>query len=224
MTYDELVDLALARVRDAGRNVPRALLLRRIGQAQAGLFAAAATWNPEYYGICVTAALTGGACDLNALTPPLNQAAGIQRIEVATTDASPTAPPVGARVSIVALAAIESALAPRATLRDNVLRQVGTELAGVTSVKVHYARLSNPVRPTDGAAEAELREPWQELLTLDVAGYVLDLLVAEGREVPPGLKAMVAQEYGTLLLNYQAHVRGYVEDVEDRFMRAGGPA
>lgn len=221
MTYDELVNLALARVRDAGRNIPRQLLLRRMGLTQASLFARAATWNPEYYGICVTAGLASGAVDLNNLTPPLNQAAGIQRIEVAAVTVGATLA-VGTRVSIVPLAAPESGLAPRATLRDNVLRQVGTELAGVDAVRVYYARLSNPVTPGDGAVEADLREPWQELLSLDATLYVLDLLAAEGRPQPEGLGKMVAGEMAGLLAAYEAHVRGYVQDVEDRFRRSGG--
>lgn len=221
MIYDALVNLALARVRDAGRNIPRALVLRRIGLMQATLFARAATWNPEYYGVCVTAGLASGAVDLNGLAPPLNQAAGIQRIEVATAS-GPTAPAVGTRVSIVPLASPDSGLPPRATLRDNVLRQVGTELAGVDAVRVYYARLSNPVQPEDGALEAEMREPWQELLVLDGALYVLDLLAAEGRPQPEALGKMLAGEMATLLAAYEAHVRSYVQDVEDRFRRSGG--
>lgn len=224
MTYQEIVDEARARVRDAGRNIPDRLLVRQVGQHQAHLFMRAATWNPEYYGICVTATIAGGGLDLNGLTPPLNQAAGIQRIEVYTTDGDPEAPAVGTRVSIVPLEDPQSGLAPRATLRDNALRQVGTELAHVTGLEVYYAKLPNPALPTAGATEAELREPWQQLLVLNCANYIATLLSAEGRDVPAGIVALNQGEEAALLEAYEAHVRGYVTDVEDRFRRTGGAA
>ena len=220
MTYDEIIDEALARVRDAGRNIPRRTLLRHIGQYQASLFQRAATWNPEYYGICVIADIAGGALDLNALTPPLNQAAGIQLIEVVASTGAGPAP--GTRISVVPIEDTKSGLAPRATLRDNVLRQVGTELDLVTQIEIHYARLPNPVPPTGGAVEAELREPYQELLVLDCAVFIANQLAAEGRAVPAALVEQVQGELTVLMVSYEAQVRGYVTDVEDRFRRTGG--
>lgn len=220
MTYDEIVDEALARVRDAGRSLPRRTLLRHVGQFQASLFQRAASWNPEYYGICVIADIAGGALDLNALTPPLNQAAGIQLIEVLASSAP--GPAVGTRVSIVPLEDVGSGLAPRATLRDNVLRQVGAELADVSQIEIHYARLSNPVPPTGGAVEAELREPYQELLVLDCAVFIANQLAAEGRAVPEALVAQLNGEMAVLMVSYESQVRMYVTDVEDRFRRTGG--
>ncbi len=224
MTYDEIVAEARARIRDAGRNVPDRLLLRHIGLHQAALFMLCATWNPEYYGICVTAPLSDDkGLDLNGLTPPLNQAAGIQRIEVHVSSGV-GAPAVGTRISIVPLEDTGAGIAPRMTLRDNALRQVGTDCALITEVEIFYARLSNPVTPTSGASEAEIREPFVQLLVLDCAKYLGELLAAEGREVSKGILEMIAGEYKDVLGTYEAQVRGYVTDVEDRFRRTGGAA
>jgi hypothetical protein len=223
MTYDELVNLALARVRDAGRNIPRATLLRRMGTTQALLFATAATLNPEYYGLCVTATLASGGVDLNALAPPLNQASGIHRVEVAASSGV-GAPPAGTRIALVPLMDPDSGLPPRATVRDNVFRGVGSDLAAVTEIRVWYSRLSNPVLPTQGGLEAELREPWQDLLLLDTALHVCTLLAAEGRPVAEGLVASITADFAALRDGWEAHVRGYVRDVDDRFRRTGGMA
>jgi hypothetical protein len=221
MTYQDLVDEANARVRNSGGIVPDRLLLREMGVFQSELFQRAAVWNPEYYGICVTATLTAGALDLNGLVPALQQAASIQRIEVFTVTANPAAPAIGARISVVPLEDPTSGLAPRVTLRDNVLRQVGSELALVTGVELYYSRLPNPVLPTSGAVEAELREPWQQLLVLHCANYLSLLLQAEGIAVPEGLVKRNMEDEARLLSEYEAHVRGYVSDVEDRFGRTG---
>lgn len=219
MTYDQLIDEAFARVRGAGRHLPRRTLLRRMGQFQSELFQRCARWNPDYYGICVTATLNAGGLDLNALVPALQQVGTITRIQVS---ASGGAVPAGTRISVVPLEDITSGLAPRATIRDNAFRQVGAELAGVTSIEIHYSRLPNPVLPENGGVEADLREPWQEMLVLDCAMFVAGNLEAEGTAVPAGLVKMVGDELLALAAGYELHVRGYIAEGEDRFRRTGG--
>lgn len=224
MTYDEIVDEARARIRDAGRNLPNRLLLRQVGLRQANLFLLCATWNPEYYGVCVTASVTAAGLDLNGLAPPLNHAARIQRIEVDTTSGVAGAPAIGTRISIVPIDDPQSGLAPRMTLRDNALRPIGTDFAAITGIEIFYSRLPNPVTPLSGAVLSEMREPWEQLLVLDCALFIGQLLAAEGRDVMKGLLDMIAGEQNNMLAAFEAHVRGYVGDVADRFRRTGGVA
>lgn len=225
MTYDEIVTGALERVREFGQTagMANATMLKRIGLRQSQLFMRAAEINPDFFGTCVIGTLdASGGCDLALIVDPLNPIGMIERIEVADAGTSTTVA-AGDPVTVVPLNDALNGLAPRVTLRDMVVKQVGTDLAGVASLEFYYSKLSMPVSPTSGSVTAQLREPFVDLLVLDLAQYILKFVNAEGGSVEGPMK-LLADEETALTGDFEKHIRGVVLDPADRFRRFGDAA
>lgn len=218
MTIEEIAVQALARASEFSNSVPgaRSTMYRRVGIRQQQLFARAARLNPDYYGVCATGALDTGAVDLADLVAPVEAADSIMRIEIA--DAGASAYAAGQEVAVVPLADPDIEDAPRVTLRNRVIRGVGADLTGVTSLKVHYSRLPLAVAPTDAARVADLEEPHVELLVVDLAKYLVNKATGL-QEVAQkaALAALDAEEHG-LLDAFDGHVMEYVGSARARFL------
>lgn len=209
MTYDEIATAALARVSELPGGVPqnRSVLYRRIGTRQHQLFQHAAAVNPDYFGVCVTGPLDGGACDLWVVAEDAPPVARVVRVEVAEPGASEYAP--HQEIHVTSLSDPEAAFPPRCTLRDGVLRSVGSDLDGVLRVRVFYARSSREVKPTDGAASAELPAEWQELLVIDAARDLVRRALSPAADVKAALGELLKAEEDELLARFDAHLQEY---------------
>lgn len=221
MTVDQVAVAALARAMEHSRQIPttRSVIYRRIGQRQQDLFAMAARVNPDYYGVCAIASLRDaddewvGASDISAIggdVPPVEQLA---RIEVQDPGTSEYA--VGQEVYVVPLSDPGVAFAPRVTVRNRVIRQVGTDLAGVEKLEVFYSRSPTPITGADEDRELELAPQFQELLVVDAARD----LFRRSTLLPnrPALVALMDAEEKPMLADYMEHVRRFAGPLVSRF-------
>lgn len=215
VTVDTMVEQALTRVSDVTNEYPstRGPMYRRIGIRQRQIFVRAAQVNPDYYGADVLVTFAGGAADLSGLTdvPEL-----LQRIEIVDPGTSSYA--VGREVSIVSLTDPEGELPPRMTFRQFSLRQVGTDLAGVASLRIWYAHLSAPIAvDDDGSTLLDLEQPWDALLEVDLAAWIVGKATALGADVRSAALAMFAAEGTQLMAEFEAHLRTVTPTVQ-RFL------
>lgn len=216
MTVEELCIIALARAGEVTNAFPstRGLMYRRVGVRQQQLAAAAAHISPDYFGAAAEGVLTGGAADLRDMANPVPIAELITDVLIADKGTSLLA--TGQRVNIVKVKdSADAALPPRATLRGGVVRQVGTDLAGVVSVKVYYSRLPAALSNSDANTAIELMEPHTELLVVDLTAYLLKRAMGDDEKRQEALK-MLADEEKQLLAAWLDHVREY-QPAQDRF-------
>lgn len=218
LTCEEITIQALARASEVSNTVPatRTLAYRRIGLRQQQLFAAAAKVNSDYYGACAETNLVAGAADLADIASPVPTPELVSKVCVENPGTS--AYVNGDEVNIVQTVDITAALAPRMTLRDLVLQQVGTELAGVTSIMIYYSRLPKAYGPTDAATLTEISSPWDELLVVDLTIYLLRKAPIDAAVRKLAIDSLKVEE-AELLSGYLTHVREY-GPVQDRFGRS----
>ena len=189
MTFQEIVDNAKSRGLDFSVTYPTTerVLFRRIEIRQQELFSAATRVNPDYFGKSATGTLdANGFVDIKdqQASVDVDPAANITRVEVEDAGTHPTLV-TGDEINIVSISDVEADLPPRMTLRNFVLRQVGTDLAGVVSVCAFYGyRPENKATPLDGTEEAELPSVYQELLVMDLTQW----LVQQTLEMDAGRK------------------------------------
>lgn len=219
MTADELADLALARVAIFTKNFPttKGLMYRRIGLRQRQLQMKAAKENGDFLGVFATADLAAGAADLNDVAEPTPTPSAIHRITITNKGTSPTLQN-GDEIHIVPLDDPTAAIAPRVTIRDGVLEQVGTDLQGVTTIRLDYARFSKVLVATDKAAVIDLAEPWIELLVIDLASYLLSLTTEMDDAKKEKALALLAAEETEMFGDFMTYVREFAP-VENRFAR-----
>lgn len=222
MTAEEIVIAAMARAAEHGQSVPatRSLAYRRISYRQRELFVMAAQVNGEFFGRCAEAPLDDGAADLADITNPVATPETIQRIVIGAIGTSGYV--AGQDVSVVAVTDIEAGIPPRVTIRDRIIEDVEDELADVVSIMVYYSRLPFPI--ADGDTVIELPEPWEMLLELDLARYLL----RKDTHLPIAQRgagdAALAAEEAEVLKAFVTHVKDYAP-TEQRFMldnAAGG--
>lgn len=209
MTVEEAVVQALARVSEFGDGVPatRSLCYHRIGVRQQQIFAAVAAIDPDYFGVCASAALTDGMANLEDMVDSVPAADSITRIEIADPGTSSYAP--GTRIRLVRLDEEHTAAPPRVRIRNHVIEQIGTDLAGVEKIMVYYPRRPQPIGPADGEKDLELPDPFQDLLVVDLAKYLIAKAVSmEAERRIEALRALSAEEE-QLLAGLEAHVRGF---------------
>jgi len=215
VSVETMVKQALVRVGDVTDTYPsaRGPMYRRIGVKQRQIFARAAQVNPDYYGANVSVNLLAGVAALTALSelPEI-----IQRLEIAAPGTSSYA--AGREVSIVSLTDPDGELAPRVTFRQSMLAQVGTDLAGVTSLRVWYARIPASIAVNDnGTTLLSLDQPWDALLELDLAGWVIEKAQAIPLEARAAAMAALTAEEEQLVKDFEAHLRS-VAPVVQRFL------
>lgn len=222
MTFEEVVENALARTLEFDAVFPstRLPMYRRIGVRQQQLFTLASKLNPDYYGSEAGGPLDAyyqmDLKDLAGLVD-LDQAVGIQRVEILDHGTHATYAD-GDEVNIVSIDDIDADLAPRVTIRDQVIKGVGTDLALVTSLCVKYPRVADmPASSEDGTTDIELHEPHQELLVVDLTMY----LVKKCLSLETGAKAAILEnlksEAGELGAGYLSDVKDYAIGARHRF-------
>lgn len=206
VTVEAMVTQALIRVDDVTDTYPatRGPMYRRIGIRQRQIFVRAAQVNPDYYGTDVTVLLAGGSVDLTTLTDNIPEL--IQRIEIADPGTSGYA--IGAEVALITMTDPDAELAPRATFRNQRLTGVGADLTGVVSVKIWFVPLPLPMAATEtGATLLKLDQPWDGLLEVDLAGWI----VAKATKLDPAIRDAALKMFGAeaadLSSQFEAHLR-----------------
>lgn len=209
MQLEQIVQAALARATEFSDAVPstRAVLYRRVAARQRQLAARAAEVNPDFLGADDTVAVEGGAADLRELDPT-----PLQITDVLV--AAGAGYPAGTRVALVPIAEPESGLAPRATLRDGVVRGVAGELDAVTSLRVCYAR--QPDAPEQATDEPEL--PPAEFHELLVVDLTKQMLAKVGKLAGAAAEALAAEE-AELTADFERYLRTYNRAAVSRFAR-----
>ena len=222
MTFDEIVDNAKARAIDFAATFPstKRVLYRRIEIHQQELFSQASRVNPDYFGVSATGTLDAeGAADIKdqQLSPNVDPTAAVVRVEVEDAGTHPTLV-TGDEINIVPLNDILVALAPRMTLRNFVLRQVGTDLAGVISICAFYGyRPENKTQPLDGTEVAELPAVYQELLVIDLTKWMVRMTLALEAPTKAAALAALSEEEGEMVGAFMAEVTDYAGAQVSRF-------
>jgi len=227
MTFAEVVENALARTLDFDAEFPSTKLpmYRRIGVRQQQLFTLASKINPDYYG-----SEAGGVLDANyqldlrdlAGLADLDQAVGIQRVEILDHGTS-TVHADGDEVNIVSIDDIDADLSPRVTIRDQVLRGVGTDLLNVTSLCMKYPRVADmPDTDEDGTTDVEVPEPHQELLVVDLTKHLVKKCISMDGEVKVAIVGTLDTEEGELAALYMSDVQNFAIGARHRFSEPAG--
>ncbi len=222
MTYDEIIDNAKSRSLDFGATFPttKRVLYRRIEIRQQELFSAANRVNPDYFGKSATGTLDAtGAADIKdqQAAVDVDPAANITRVEVEDAGTHPTLV-TGDEVHIVSLSDVRAALAPRMTLRNFILRQVGTDLAGVVSICAFYGfRPENKTTPLDGTEVAELPDVFQELLVYDLVMFMIKQTLDMDVTLKTGALAVLQEEVNEMSAGFLAEVADYAGAQVSRF-------
>jgi len=216
LTVEGVVVQAMVRAHEVTHNVPatRSIAYRRIGIRQQELFAMADKANHEYNGVSATANITGGVVDLATIVDPVPVPEELTRLEVADPGSSPF--PAGTKIHPVAVADQWAAIPPRVTIRNRLVKQVGLDLSGVFSLRIFYVYRPPVYCPTDDCEVVRLRSPYDELLVIDLAKWLLmKAPYIEAATLQRALGVLNAEE-GSVLSEYLAHVRAYVP-LESRF-------
>ncbi len=221
MTYEEVVEAALSRTLEWDGEFPstRLPMYRRIGTRQQQLFTKASKVNPAYYGVKAGAALDANLeLDLRDMAgvPAVNQSVGVQRVEI--NDAGTSSYTTGDRVAIVDIDDIEADLAPRVSLRDFILKSIGTDLNNVVSLCVYYPRYPDmPDNDEDGTTDIELSETFSELLVIDLTKYLLRKTIGLEQSVKATLMGALDEEEQEELAVYLADVGAFGIGQSHRF-------
>ncbi len=224
-----LVTAALSRGADFGVGYPgsKSVLYRRLGNRLHQLYAMAASWNPEYFGVSAVGTLTSGGVNFSSMGNP---AAGdpvfapelVSRVEIA--DKGTSSYTNGDEINVVQLNDPNAALPPRVTLRNQVLQQVDTDLANVTSVRLYYSR--RPFRLTadeDGTTTVDFPEQFEELLVIDLTRWIVRKATNPPLDQRTVVLAELADEEKETLGNFEQEVRNFTSAAETgRFARTAG--
>lgn len=206
MNAGEIIDAAMALALEFHPGVPstKTLLLHRIEARQQQIGAHIADMDPEYLGKSAAAILgvVGSYTQAYALSGLNPKHERVTHVEVLNPGGS--AYVVGKKVSVVPVMDIRAALAPRMHLRDNVLYQVGTDLANVTSLTIHYSKRFAAV--TALASAIEMPEQFQYLLVLDLARHLLRKTISMKPEARTAAIAIVDLEEAELLGDFDRHL------------------
>lgn len=228
-TVEDLVIQALARAMEFGDTFPttRSVMYRRLGVRQQQLFAAVARENPEYFGDSAIGTLdANGAIDIgltgNPDAPdPVEAMEVISRIEVENKGTS--ALTNGQEINTVPLTDPDAAFAPRVTIRGNIIRQVATDLAGVTSIRVYYSKRPFRLDPDDKNTLIVLPEPFHDLLVVDLTRWLLRKAATVPEQVRTVALGALDAEETEGIGNFLAQAREYTSAVErGRFGRTAG--
>jgi hypothetical protein len=210
VTVEEIVLAGFERITQFTPSFPtsRASLYRRIGVRQQQLFARAARLNPERFGTSAVATVDAeGAVDLLDISAPIPIPELIQKLTV--EDAGTTDYAVGTEISVVPIGDPEAGVAPRMTMRDLILRPIGTETAGIATIRAWYARTTPLYGPASAGEDIELPAPHDELLITDIARTLLVRAPqVESAVHTRGLESLNAEE-AMQLAQFDEHVSNY---------------
>lgn len=219
LTANEIVEQAMGRVNEVTSTYPtsRGPMYRRIGYRQRQLFSVAAKLNPERFGVSVVSALTTDPsgrrvidlADIDGTTVPSPEL--VQAVEIANPGTGLYAS--GDTVTIVTMDDKEAELAPRAFLRDKLVIGVGSDLDLVVSLRVYYPRLTELFALTDKTKTVELEAPWDTLLELDLAIWILQKATQVSKDIRDAGIAMFEAEQKGLVGDWLDHVAQFTPTV-----------
>ena len=225
-TVDDLVTAALSRAADFGAAYPgsRSVLYRRLSNRLHQLYVVAARWNPEYFGVSAVGTLDSGGVSFSTMgasggtyAPEL-----VSRVEIA--DKGTSSYTNGDEVNVVQLNDPGAALAPRVTVRNQALQQVGTDLANVISLRMYYSR--RPFRLTfdeDGTTTVDFPEQFEELPVIDLTKWVTRKATNPPLEQRTAALVSLDAEEQEALANFEQEVTSFTSAAETgRFVRTAG--
>ena len=222
MTYDEIVEHAKERGLFFGMTFPTTskVLFRRIEIREQEIFSQAARVNPDYFGVNaegpLDAEFRANLKDLD-VSADVDPAANITRLEIGDAGTHPTFAR-GDLVNIVSLNDIEADVSPRMTLRNFILAGVGQDLAGVVSIVIHYGyRPENKSLPMNGFEVAELPDPFQELLVIDLMKWVLKQTLDMDTQGKASAIAVLTEEENEMSGAFMAEVGDFAGAQVSRF-------
>lgn len=223
LTCEEIAVQAMARVSELTDTYSksRTLMYRRIGVRQQQLVLAATEANQDYFGTVATGTVdhaSGDRVDLADIADPVPTPEQVQRIEVEATDGNPAAPPIGKEIAVVPIGDVDAEDPPRATLRRQILKGVGTDLLHVDVVRVYYARQPMSYGPTHRNEITEIPTPHDELLVVDLALFLLNGARGIEKDERDRAVAQLASEEAGLLEGFRLHVAHSIP-MTSRFVR-----
>lgn len=209
LSYEDIVKLALARASEYALDYApvRSLLYRRASIRQQQIAAAASKVNPDYFGVAADAVIVGGSADLADIVTPVPTPETIQHIFVSGVAGAGAT--VGDEVSLVRVGDEVAEEPPRATLRNGIIRGVGSDFDEITSIKVYYAKLPDIAAVAEpGTTLVLLPPPHDSLLVVDLVKYILmrARIDEAGRTA---LMGAITAEETTLEQAWLAHVTAF---------------
>lgn len=219
-TLEQLVIAALARALDFDAEVPstRQVHWRRLQLRQQQLFTMGSQLNPDYYGVAATGILdTNDSLDLKdlATTALVDQAVGIQRIEIENIGTSSFT--TGDEVNIVSIDDVDADMSPRVTIRDFIIKSVGTDLNLVTSLCVFYPRIPDLIQEALGTETVQLPEQYQELLVVDLTREMVGKTLDMDQAAKGTAMGILATEESVLLERYVQEMATFQHGQKHRF-------
>ena len=224
-TVNDLVTAALSRAADFGAGYPgsRSVLYRRLSNRLHQLYAVAARWNPEYFGVSAVGTLDSGGVSFSTMgasggtyAPEL-----VSRIEIA--DKGTSSYTNGDEVNLVQLNDPDAALPPRVMVRNQALQQVGTDLTDVTSLRMYYSRRPFRLAADDGDTTVDFPEQFEELLVIDLTKWITRKATNPPLEQRAAALASLDAEEQETLANFEQEVVSFTSAAETgRFMRTAG--
>lgn len=228
-TFDDVVDAAQSRAVDFGSGYPgaRSVLYRRISNRLHQLYAAAARWNPEYFGVSAVGTLASGGASFSTMgdpdaSNPVFAPELVSRVEIADKGTSSYAN--DDEVNVVQLNdAADAALAPRVTIRNLAIKQVGTDLTNVTSLRMFYSRRPYRRGAADGVELIDFPETFEDLLVIDLTKWMVRKSMNPPIAERTAAIATLSEEEAELYSNYEQEVTEFTSAVETgRFARTAG--
>lgn len=228
-TYDDIRIAALARALDWNVTVPssKSVMFNKVGGRQQELFTLAAAVDPEYYEVQAIGTLSSGAVDIALmLTDGVLECVKATKAKVETLIGSPSAnaPEVGDEIHLIPASDDPDAyLAPRATIKNKILEQVGTDLVDVESIRLFYSyRPDGPAVDEDGTTELALEQPFDDLLVIDLARDLARKTIGMDAQAKLAITAALDEEEKGLLGTFQNHIRSFSAARQSRMAHTTG--
>jgi len=223
MTFDQIIVAAKSRAFDFGADFPTTslTLYRRIEIRESEIFGLANRANPDYFGKNLVGALTARG-DLNLASvdvvgSTVDPASTITRVEIEDEGTHPKLQ-CGDKVTIISHADPDAGISPRMWLRNFVLHGYKTDLDGVVSVCVYYGYRPAPrTLPHTGAETSELPSVYQELLVIDLIGWMLRQSISMDPEKKAAAIGLLDGEETKSMSGFMAEVQDYSGAQVSRF-------
>lgn len=220
MTADEVLESAMSICTDLGATVPSAksVWYRRLGIRQGQIFTLITNIDPDYFGVSSVVTLVAQAYALSGLTPKCDRVNDVRVLDPGSSGLR-----LKERVNLVQLEDADAHIPPRAVIRDQVLVGLDSDLSGVASVTIHYARRPAASASIVGASVIELPDQFTDLLTLDLARQMLRKLLDVEPARRDGWLELLSGAEADLLGVLDTHVRYFVGGEQRRFSPASPP-
>jgi hypothetical protein len=208
MTPLEVKDLALAHLGSWGitvDSIPDAVFYNRISSRQQELYGWVHSVDRDFYGIVVDLPLVDEAVEV----PDLMES--VDEIFIGSPGTSGYWP--NDKVRVVRNDDWMWHPPPRVTLRNGWIRGSGEDMVGVISLKLAGTRRPAEISPK-GEGDIDLPLPYQDLLALDLAKFVL---IRDPETVSSPAMAFFVNEEERKIAAFREHIVGRYRALEARF-------